>query len=249
MAYRDDLAALESRCQVLEQDLVPLRAELRGLDEREVRLRTEIVRQRWRIRLRRGLVWMRRHWFLTFLLAASTLGPAGCWVAETGRRLWSEHLAAGVMDRLGCNARLRVESSPPGARVLVDAAPLGKTPLSERICPGTFLVRVLHDRALPWQRTISTPAAGLVRLDAALIPWHPRQRPPQGSVIFATPEDALVFVDGREVGRAPAFVPEGAFRSRRVGLAAAGYQPIVITPRPRSAMYFTLAPRSSDVRR
>jgi hypothetical protein len=242
MGYRDDLYALETRCQVLDQDLRPRREELRRLEARGVELAAEIRRRRWRLRLRRALGWARRHWLFTALVLLAT-GVPGCITAYNRvERFWMELHSARRMDALGCHAVLEVSSLPPGASVFAGSHRLGETPLRERICPGHYLIRVQHARSLPWQRTIEAPRVGRVSLESSLIPWRPTQRPPGGSVIFSEPAGAIVFVDGKEAGRTPVFVADGARGSRRVALAAPDHHPIVLRPRPRSALWFTLAP-------
>jgi hypothetical protein len=250
MGYRDDLYALEARCDVLERDLQPRRAELRALDAEEQTLRREMSRRRFRIRMQRVLAWLRRHYLVTAAVVLAT-GIPGCLTLKTSVESFWERVHRGrALDRLGCHAVLEVRSRPAGAAVILGTRRLGTTPLRERLCPARYRVELRHPRALPWQRAVELPSAGPVRLEAALIPWRPSERLPGGSLFFSRPAGALVFVDGREVGRTPVFVAEAARGVREVAVAAPDHEPVVLRPRPRSTLWFNLAPRrTADARR
>lgn len=250
MGYRDDLYALETRCEVLERDLQPRRAELRALDGEEQALRQEIARRRVRIRMMRVLAWIRRHYLVTAAVVLAT-GIPGCFaLKDSVESFWTRVHRERLLDRLGCHAVLEVRSRPAGAAVFLGDRRLGTTPLRQRLCPARYQLQLRHARALPWQRAVELPSAGPVRLEAALIPWRPNERPPGGSLIFSQPEGALVFVDGREEGRTPVFVAEAARGVRLLAVAAPDHEPVVLRPRPRSTLWFNLAPRrTADARR
>ena len=64
---------------------------------------------------------------------------------------------------------LRVESRPRGARVLLDNAPVGTTPLLlPGIRPGSHKVRLELEGYHPWSTSVNVEAAGRVRVAASL---------------------------------------------------------------------------------
>jgi ribosomal protein L28 len=254
VGYRDDDVALQSHCEALEQELVELRARLTH-SEREAReLRSELTRRRWRLRLRAVWAWAGRHKLFVTLLVAAIALPTYCGIRDYAREAARQAAQEEQLARLGCRARLKVVSDPSGAVVFSDSLRLGETPLESRICPGSHLVRVVHDRTIPWQRAVVAPKAGHVTLEAPLIALRPHERPP-GVLLFSEPDGAFVFVDGQEVGRTPllltstmakALTTMTRGRTADVALWAEGRSVILVRPRPNTAMWFALPPAPGE---
>jgi hypothetical protein len=245
LGYRDDTVALESRCEALERDRDRLKGELDGRLAERRRLEQEVRRKRWRLRLRRLLAWAGRHKLFVTLLLCATIIPTYLWVRDWAHRRWEERLAEQHMIQLGCQGFLQIASQPPGAKVFVDDRPLGVTPLRQRVCPGAHLVRVSTPHEYPWQQLVQMPARGELGLRAKLYPAAVSYRP-QGTLVLSEPPAAIVFVNDRELGRTPAFIPEEQRRMTSVvALAKEGYRPVRVSPRPNETIWFTLA-RSKD---
>ena len=247
MGYRDDDVALQSHCEALEQELVELRARLAHSEGEARELRGELTRRRWRLRLRAVWAWAGRHKVVVTLLLAAIALPTYCGIRDYAREAALKAAQEEQMLRLGCRAHLKVISDPAGAVVYRDTTRLGETPLESRICPGSHLVRVVHDRAIPWQRAVVAPKAGTVTLEAPMIPLRAHERPP-GVVLFSEPDGAFVFVDGQEVGRTPLLLTSTMTPRRTVDIAlwAEGRGVTLVRPRPNTAMWFTLPPAPSE---
>ena len=241
MGYRDDTVALESRCEAIRQDRDRLRGELESRQAERRRLEQEVRRKRWRLRLRRLLGWAGRHKLAAALLLAAILIPSYLSFRDYARRLWHERQTEQMMLRLGCQGFLQVCSYPTGAAVFVDDQKLGATPLRQRICPGAHLVRVTGEREYPWQQLVQMPARGELGVHARLYAVIAGHRPP-GTLVLSEPPAAIVFLDDREIGRTPVFIPAERRRlSFVVSLVKEGYRPVRVSPRPNETIGFTLA--------
>jgi hypothetical protein len=139
--------------------------------------------------------------------AAGAEKPATVAGSVTARRA----AAAAGAEKPG---RLQVRSSPTRARVLVNGAGRGVTPLTLRELPlGSYTIRVERDGYAPAERrvrlTAGRPSASLtVPLTRQPAP-PPGGAPGRGSLVVETrPAGARVFVDGRLAGTAPMAIPD-----------------------------------------
>jgi hypothetical protein len=249
MGYRDDSAALLSHCEALEGDLAGLRAQALQEGRREQELRHTLRRLRWRLRLRALWGWLGRHKFIVSLALATIAAPTYCELKNRAEKTRLRLAREQELRRLGCSSTLKVVSEPPGAAVFTTLR-LGETPLEARVCSGLQLVRLAHPRMLPWQRVVAVPPSGTASVEAELIAWRPGERPRNGTLIHSRPDGAVVFVDGREVGRTPLLVPlpdprsadtiQLAGASRAVALWAEGHEPLLVRARASSEMWFYL---------
>jgi len=242
MGYRDDTVALESRCAAVEQDRDRLRSELERLQTERQRLEHEAHQRRWRLRGRRLLAWAGRHKVLVALLLAGVLIPSYLYFRDHAQRAWEERQLSRLMDRLGCDARLRVTATSRGT-VLLDGRNVGETPLRQRVCPGGHLVRVVSDDFFHWQRLVQVPRSGELGLAARLYRLAGGDRP-RGALVLSDPPGALVFVNHVEVGRTPAFVAASDHPGSGVVVAVAkeGWRPVRVTGALRhDTLWFRLA--------
>lgn len=102
---------------------------------------------------------------------------------------------------------LAVETTPPGARVIVDGEALGAAPLARPLPAGAHTVRVELDGFEPAERPVTLAAE------------HTRERPyalaielskaiPRGELVLSvSPPGAEVLIDEKLVGRAPLAAP------------------------------------------
>jgi hypothetical protein len=97
---------------------------------------------------------------------------------------------------------LTVESTPPGARVIVRGEVRGVTPLTVRLVAGDVPLELTLEKYQPHQRTIRLEGASEQRLAIKLKP-----RSNVGTLVVSSPVDgARVEVDGAAIGAVPAEV-------------------------------------------
>lgn len=247
MGYRDDSVALESRCRALQQERDRLRGQLSMLEAERDRLEQEVLHQRWRLRTRLALARAGHHKRALLLLLVAILGPSYLAFHGHARRVWEARHNEALMKELGCLAWLRVDSEPAGAAVFLDGHRVGTTPYRGRACPGGHLIRLVATGYYPWQQLAQVPGKGELGLRGRLYGILPAERPP-GSLILSSPAGASVFVEGREVGRTPVFVPggRGGADLGLVAVAAEGRRPLLATPRPAQTLWFYLQPQVQD---
>jgi hypothetical protein len=250
VGYRDDEVALESRVEVIELENRALRGELEELVRTERSLRRRITRRRALNALKGIPAWAWRHKILSAILLFFLGLCVYLWgksaAEEAARKQWLEEESV-----RGCQGILKVEASYDDAEVRVNDQYAGRVPVKVRICPGAHRVRVIHWRALPWQREVTMPKAGTVTLGANLIPWNPAHRPKGGTLLVTDPSDALLFIDGVEVGWTPAFLEDQTLGSKKellVGLYARGNLPFAKKIRRSALLGFDLARDPKDAR-
>lgn len=136
--------------------------------------------------------------------------------------------------------RVMISAQPSSARVSIDGAEASGAPLIREVTPGKHAVRVEADG---YQTTTSEVTA----LDGELILHEIQLIELPGELSLSTPDDALVYVDGRFASFGGARVrlplPQGA---HRLSVAARGHQTaereIRIERAQASSMEVTLAP-------
>ncbi|MCZ6828670.1 MAG: PEGA domain-containing protein [Gammaproteobacteria bacterium] len=98
--------------------------------------------------------------------------------------------------------KLSFNSTPEGARILVDEEPLGSTPLSDiSVAAGEYELRVLAERYLPYRQPIEVTGMGQVES------YELKLEPAWANIaISSTPIGASVYVDGEVVGVTPAML-------------------------------------------
>ncbi len=114
---------------------------------------------------------------------------------------------------------LPIQSDPEGAIVYVDGAVKGTTPLTlEALKAGKYEIKITKDGFGPWIEQITYAPDNGQKLTASLPSL-------QGELeITSTPEGALVFIDGKEVGQTPLVVKELEIGKKRIAIEAEGYE-------------------------
>lgn len=234
MGYRDDTTALQSQLEILEREGAGLTKELDQLTKREEALRRTIRRKKLRLKLHRVGKWVVGHPKITAaVLIIAALISYGFIQSYLTRRAHARRVAR-LLQACPYPTTLDVRSSHR-ARLYISGLKVGKTPQKLDICPGSYRLQVVHRKALPWQRVVKVEPGKSRRLNVNLVPWSPAERPPHGVLIFSEPAGSLLFVNGREVGRTPAFLqhtPSGLRAEQlTLALAAPGFQPRIWTVR------------------
>lgn len=242
MGYRDDELAFRRRRDLLAKEV----DELVGLREELVAHQTSMRETLRKARLKLALVkarrWVGRHPILTIvmLVIVAIFTMVRIEIAQKERA--RKRRVAEVLGR-GCETQLAVSAWPVG-RVYVNGVSLGKTPVQRAICPGRYLVQVNSRRTIPWQRKIVVGGEKQLNLHADLI--RLRHRPNNAMVIHSEPENAVVFVDGQEVGITPVMVRRKKGSKLLVGLWAPGHQGRGQRVPFARDVWFQLAPVSAE---
>jgi hypothetical protein len=95
---------------------------------------------------------------------------------------------------------LAIDSSPPGATILVDGEPAGPSPLQTELTPGTHRVTARMDGYESQQQDVSIDAAITTAIRFALNPYSGGEA---AFLAIRVDGPAEVFVDGARVGAAP----------------------------------------------
>jgi len=242
MGYRDEITALKHERGVLLGEVEPLRGRLAQLEQEQSALKQQLRKRRVRVAVRRGLRWAGGHPKICTVLAIFLALSGWAFVERLAELREQEARRRAVLGSAECGTALVVAPSRR-ARVRVNQVSLGWTPISESICPGQYVVRVASKYTLPWQRRITVRGERRLALAPALIPWQRLTEPGGGLVVLSDPPDAVVFVNGREVGLAPVYVPEKKLgrAQLRLGLWAKGYRPTTLAPKRRGVIWAQLA--------
>jgi len=140
----------------------------------------------------------------------------------------------------GRPAQLEVSSSVPGAEVLVDGEPVGKTPLgaSLALAPGSRLVEVRRHGYVAARQTVTLGAGstGRLQLEPVADPAALAREGGQLRLIIREP-DAVIFVDGQARGAyaGPLRLPHGEHLLRVERDQFISFERKVIVPRGSSA--------------
>jgi serine/threonine protein kinase len=138
---------------------------------------------------------------------------------------------ASVARTSAVRGRLVVQSTPPGAMVLVDGRPHGQTPVTlSSVALGRRTVEVARSGYVPYETVVTlTSDASARTLSVRLQPGLPTTTgsapaPGMGSILVdSRPQAARVLIDGRFVGTTPLRLPEVAVGRHVVSLERAGY--------------------------
>ena len=130
--------------------------------------------------------------------------------------------------------RLLINSTPAGARVVLDGRDVGETPVTVGdVANGAHTVRVVRDGYVAGQRRVVVSAARpeqsltiALRRPAAATPSTPSRRgQPMATLYVASrPAGASVFLDGKLIGTTPLQLGEVAPGDHTVRLELDGYQ-------------------------
>jgi hypothetical protein len=129
---------------------------------------------------------------------------------------------------------LQIKTTPPGATVIIDAKPIGKTPLKKQLDENTYWITIHLDGFEDLPKTVELEAGGAVSLDEKLVPvagatatkksdcpttfnaWDGNpDHPPDGVQWFRVPEGKQVsfdvnFTNGGWEGAATIYLEKGA---------------------------------------
>jgi hypothetical protein len=114
----------------------------------------------------------------------------------------------------------RVTTTPAGATVLWGGIALGSSPIENAAIPcGTATVTLHHDRYSEVTRKITSERGQSTVLAERL------SRPPATLLVTSSPDNALIKLNGRPVGRAPRKISTMRFEHVRIEASLPGYQP------------------------
>lgn len=121
------------------------------------------------------------------------------------RRAWSPYpRAPREGEPRALTGSLRLESSPPGARVSIDGRPVGTTPLSVHALPtGTHRVRFELRHHAPHEGDFDVRAGRTRRLVQPLLRLQPKPPTRFGRLTLTSTPRAEVYIDDRHLGRTP----------------------------------------------
>jgi len=98
--------------------------------------------------------------------------------------------------------KMYIDSQPQGATVFLNQAERGKTPVTiKNLQPGSYQVEVSLDLYLPQSKTIEVKSLDYTQETFQLVPNFGKL------IINSDPSDAIVRIDGRQIGKTP-FVRE-----------------------------------------
>jgi hypothetical protein len=130
--------------------------------------------------------------------------------------------------------RLLINSTPAGARVVLDGRDVGETPVTVRdVANGAHTVRVVRDGYVASQQRVVVSAARpeqsltiALRRPAAATPSTPSRagQPMAALYVASRPAGASVFLDGKLIGTTPLQIGEVAPGDHTVRLELDGYQ-------------------------
>ena len=227
MTYRDDTALVEA-CDVMDEEVAQLQTRLTALAQRGKELDRDVRRARKRLVLHRCKKWLRAHprSMVAMLLVLVVAGYGAIRYTLTARAQRDRRVA--TLGK-GCDTRLLVRAQIPGAAAFINDARIGTVPVDVRICPGSYILRLYHDRTLPWQVRLRVHKQEVIEFNTQLVPRRERDFVSPGTLVLSQPPGALLFVDGREVGWTPHFIMSQRNPGTRVqlGLWRPGYRPSV----------------------
>ena len=142
--------------------------------------------------------------------------------------------------------KIEVRSEPPGAKVFIDDAEVGVTPLVvEAAAVGPHKVRLLLADHADWSQEVTVKPAGAAVIVGTLSGL------PGALEVVSTPAGGTVFVDGRERGVTPLALPDLALGEHEVRVAKEGYvdwlQRLTIGPNARVRAEAALSPQPRQV--
>ncbi|OPX65059.1 MULTISPECIES: PEGA domain-containing protein [unclassified Methanoregula] len=146
---------------------------------------------------------------------------------------------------------INITTKPPGAKVRLDSAEKGVTPLTlKNIAEGIHIVELEYPGYKPWKSTVNVPATGLKEVSVNLTPEP--SHAPGWITISSIPGNASVTLDGEYAGKTPVNstlnLDEISPGEHTVVVVLSGYRSHVIrttvVPNQVSALNATLEPVS-----
>jgi hypothetical protein len=114
---------------------------------------------------------------------------------------------------------MSIMSNPSNAKALIDGKDSGTTPITKAdIKPGNYNVEVLKDGYVDWKENVNIAPGKDIELTATL------QIMPGSISIKSNPSDAMVLIDGREIGIAPVSISELTPGMHYVDVRMDGYE-------------------------
>jgi len=124
---------------------------------------------------------------------AALTEQGGCWrcTGESLSTATDEMMTRLLREVMRSMGRLKLRSSPPGARITLDGEAIGVTPLDWDVAPGTHTIRIEDGQRAPRTRTIIArpDATEVIELSLADAPTGPRDD--GGSLRRAAPLAAM----------------------------------------------------------
>jgi formylglycine-generating enzyme required for sulfatase activity len=112
-----------------------------------------------------------------------------------------------------------IGSMPEGAKVSIDGKPVGETPLTVHLLPGTYRLEVNADLYKTWRTQLVVKANQAQALDGIQL------QPADGILVLSTtPPGANVTVGGEYAGKTPLKIPLPPNTTHLVHISKAGYE-------------------------
>jgi hypothetical protein len=130
----------------------------------------------------------------------------------------------------GGACRMRVESLPKGAVIVVDGRDLGAAPLDliDAACDAKIVVEAQFDRFDPWRREVTLTADKPGKVVASL------RRPRVELTVTSTPSGALVTIAGKPAGKTPLKVQVPAYVKTSVKIGMTGFKDHDVAVAPKA---------------
>ncbi len=135
-------------------------------------------------------------------------------------------LALGILIMAGCEEKkvdnrsvFNIKSTPDGATVAINNREAGLTPRTIPLSPGTYIMEIskLHYKSA-WQKLVATPSAKK-NIEVELEPVT------SSVMIESKPADAVVEIDGKEVGQTPFIIHDQTIGKHSARLLKPGCVP------------------------
>ncbi|MBI1741897.1 PEGA domain-containing protein [Candidatus Acetothermia bacterium] len=118
-----------------------------------------------------------------------------------GQSPWATAWAQFVIESR--DARLAINSVPPGAAVYIDGVYRGQTPLQVTVTPGRVQIKLVKDGFSSWEQTVTLQQGALLPLEARLN-FSPSPVPRYVRVLVKSqPSGASVYINGQYRGLTP----------------------------------------------
>ncbi len=146
-------------------------------------------------------------------------------VRKDGYRVWEKSVDVEPAKETVVTAILQantgsviIKSKPDNARIYLDGKHVGTTPESiPSINPGTHEIKVELDNYDVWNETVNFEAGKESVINAVL------QRSTGSLMVESDPVNAMIFVDGKEIGQTPEIIMSSAKGTHAVEVRMEGY--------------------------